>query len=135
MDRELVHETINQLVEAYHDEPQAQQRLEHFTSSNLPPGQPDQFPNLAAFLNFHDERRRYNDTLQSLRTVVASIEEARKEAQQRLLDILPENTPLHYDYEGSRPELAGQRFTIVNQHRTIMISSSGPPSDRPSQNS
>jgi hypothetical protein len=51
-----------------------------------------------------------------------------KEAEQALLGILPENTPFHYDYEGSRPELAGQRFTIVNQHRTIMISSSGPPS-------
>jgi hypothetical protein len=128
MDRELVHETINQLVEAYHDEPQAEQRLKHFTATNERPSRPDQFPNLVAFLNFHDEGRRYDDTLQSLRTVVANIKEARKEPEERLLDILPENTPLHYAYEGSRRELAGQRFTIVNQHRTIMISSSEAPS-------
>ena len=115
-------------MEAYHDEPQAEQRLAHFTATNERPIKPDQFPDLVAFLNFHDERRRYDDTLQSLHTVVASLEEARMEAEQALLGILPENTPLHYDYEGNRPELTGQRFTIVNQHRTIMISSSGPSS-------
>jgi hypothetical protein len=54
-----------------------------------------------------------------------------KEAEQALLGILPENTPFHYDYEGSRPELAGQRFTITNRrpsggHSQITIFSSGP---------
>jgi len=128
VDREQIHESINQLVEAYQDKRQAEQRLEHFTSSNLPPGQPDQFPNLAAFLNFHDERRRYDDTLQSLRTEVTNLEVAHKDAEQELLRILPANTPLYYHYEGDRQDLAGVQFNIVNQHRTIIISSSGPPS-------
>ena len=128
MDREQVHETINQLVEAYHDEPQARERLTHFTTTNERPIRPNQFPNLVAFLNFHDERQRYNDTLQSLHNEVAFLDAAHKDAEQKLIGILPENTPLHYDYEGNRQELAGQRFTIVNQHRTIMISPSGPPS-------
>ncbi len=35
--------------------------------------------------------------------------------------MLPTNTPLHYDYEGSRQELAGVRFTILNQHGMVMI--------------
>ena len=128
MDRDQVHETINQLVEAYHDEPQARERLTHFTATNERPIKPDQFPNLVTFLNFHDERRTYDDTLQSLRIEVENLTTAHKVAELALLGILPENTPLHYDYIGNRQELAGQRFTIVNQHRTIMISPSGQPS-------
>ena len=128
MDREQVHETINQLVEAYHAEPQARERLTDFTTTNERPLEPDQFPNLVAFLNFHDERRRYDDTLLSLRREVANLEVARKDAEQELLRILPPNRPLYYDYEGERQDLTGMQFKIVNQHRTIMISPSGQPS-------
>lgn len=51
-----------------------------------------------------------------------------------LEDMLPANTPLHYDYEGARQrqELADARFTIAKQQlsrgqSTIVISSTGPP--------
>jgi hypothetical protein len=128
MDREQVHETINQLVEAYHAEPQARERLTDFMTTNERPLEPDQFPNLVAFLNFHDERRRYDDTLLSLRREVANLEVAHKDAEQELLRILPPNRPLYYDYEGERQDLTGMQFKIVNQHRTIMISPSGQPS-------
>ena len=39
-------------------------------------------------------------------------------AAAELQDMLPANTSLHYDYEGSRQELAGIRFKIMNRHLT-----------------
>jgi hypothetical protein len=131
MDRQQVHETINQLVETYHDQPQARDRLSHLTTSNQPTREPDKFPDLPAFLAFHDERQRYEDRLQSLRTEVANLDKAHKEAERTLRGILPANVPLYYHYDGDRQDLAGVQFKIVNQHRTIIISSSGSPGQGP----
>jgi hypothetical protein len=133
MDREQVHETINQLVETYHDRHEARGRLTRFPTSNQLPREPAEFLNLPAFLAFHEERRRYEDRLQSLRTEVENLDIAHREAERQLRVILPPNVPLYYDYAGTRQELAGMRFMIVNQslsrgHSTIIISPTGPPS-------
>lgn len=134
MDRQQVHETINRLVETYHDLLQAQERLARFSALNEPPRKPAVFPDLPAFLDFHEERRRYEDRLQSFRIEVEVLDEAHKEAERTLQDILPENVPLSYDYEGEHQELVGMWFRLVNQHlrgvqsRIVISSSYGPPS-------
>jgi hypothetical protein len=133
MDRAQVHETINQLVETYHDQHQARGRLTQFLNSAELPREPDKFPNLLAFLAFHEERRRYEDRLLSIRTEGENLDKAYREAERKLRDILPQNVPQHYDYEGKRQEFAGVQFTITNQHlsegRTQITISSSRPAD------
>jgi hypothetical protein len=128
MDRGQLHETINQMLEAEFDRREMIERLNRFRQTQAPPRKPDQFENLADFLNFYEAKSRYEAERQSLQNRRKKAKKSYNEAERMLRSILPENTPLHYDYEGNRQDLAGQRFTIVNQDRTIMFSSSGPPS-------
>jgi hypothetical protein len=135
VDRVHVRSVVNQLVEAEFDQTQAESRLRRFTESyDPPPRQPSEFESLEALLDFYEQKRGYDDELQSLKTQLENAQGAYMAAAETLQrGILPENTPLHYDYEGERGELSGKRFTIANQHisgglSTIRISSIGPPS-------
>jgi hypothetical protein len=121
MDREQVHETINRLLEAELDSREPVEHLGRFRQTHDSPPKPDEFENLAAFLNFYEAKRRYEAERQSLKNQREEAKESYKQAERTLRSILPENTPLHYDYEGNRQELAGQRFTLVNQHRQITV--------------
>ena len=122
MDREQTHETINRLVEAEFDRRDRMERLDRFRQTQNPPLKPDQFENLTAFLNFHEAKRRYETEHQSLKSQHEEATNSYNQAKRTLRDILPENTPLHYDYEGNRREFAGVHFIIVNQAGTITIS-------------
>jgi hypothetical protein len=131
MDREHLHKTVNQLVESYHDRHLARTRLNNFRSSNEPPQEPGEFPNLQALLDFHEEQRTYEDTLQGLQDELAGIEKAYEQAEVALASVLPPNRMLHYDYDGEREEFAGHHITILfrthqgGRHPTI-IEFSGP---------
>ena len=109
MDRGQVHETINQMLEAEFDRREIIERIDLFSQTQAPPLKPDQFENLAAFLNFYEAKSRYEAERQSLQNRRNEAKESYDEAERTLRSILPENTPLHYDYEGNRHELAGQR--------------------------
>jgi hypothetical protein len=134
VDREHVRSVVNQLVEAEFDQTQAESRLRRFRESiDPPPRPPDEFKDLEAFLDFYEEKQGREDEERSLQTQLDGAKEAYNEAEGTLRRIMPENTPIHYDYEGEREELGGLRFTIVNQHigrgqRRIIISSTGLPS-------
>ena len=134
MDREQLHKTVNQLVESYHDRHKARGELTSFRSSNEPPQEPGEFPSLQALLDFHEEQRAYEDTLQSLQDELARIEKAYDQAEDALASVLPPNRMLHYDYDGEREEFAGTHITIIfrthqgGRHPTI-IEFSGPASE------
>jgi hypothetical protein len=117
MDREQVHETVNRLVEGELDRRELMERLGRFEQTHDPPPKgPSEFENLAAFLDFYEAKRKHETERQSLQNQRDEAEEAYNQAERMLQSILPENTPLHYHYEGNRQELAGQQFTIVNEH-------------------
>ena len=134
MDREQLHRTVNQLVESYHDRHKARGELTSFRSSNEPPQEPGEFPSLQALLDFHEEQRAYEETLQSLQDELARIEKAYDQAEDALASVLPPNRMLHYDYDGEREEFAGTHITIIfrthqgGRHPTI-IEFSGPASE------
>ena len=134
MDREQLHKTVNQLVESYHDRHRAHGELTSFRSSNEPPQEPGEFPSLQALLDFHEEQRAYEETLQSLQDELARIEKAYDQAEDALASVLPPNRMLHYDYDGEREEFAGTHITIIfrtlqgGRHPTI-IEFSGPASE------
>jgi len=130
VDIEQVRDLVNRLVEAEFDTREAHERLERARQTNDPPPiAPSEFENLEAFRDFLEAKRSHEDLLQLL---MAQREEAKAmydEAESALRVTLPENTPLHYDYEGNRQELAGVRFKITNQrisggHSQITIFSS-----------
>ena len=132
MDIDQVRDLVNRLVEAEFDTREAHERLERARQMNDPPPiAPSEFENLDAFRAFLEAKRSHEDLLQLL---MAQREEAKAvydEAESALRVTLPENTPLHYDYEGNRQELAGVRFEITNQrisegHSQITIFSSAP---------
>src|SRR5215217_4617913 len=95
MDIEQLHKTVNQLVESYHDRHRARGELTSFRSSNEPPQEPGEFPGLQALLDFHEEQRTYEDTLQSLQDELARIEKAYDQAEEALASVLPPNRMLH----------------------------------------
>jgi uncharacterized protein (DUF3084 family) len=134
MDREQLHKTVNQLVESDHDRHKARGELTSFRSSNEPPQEPGEFPSLQALLDFHEEQRAYEETLQSLQDELARIEKAYDQAEDALASVLPPNRMLHYDYDGEREEFAGTHITIIfrthqgGRHPTI-IEFSGPASE------
>jgi hypothetical protein len=134
MDRYRVRETVVRLVESYHDSQRSRGALTRFEGTNAPPQEPGEFPNLDAFLDFHDAKCEYEDTLQGLRDELKREEDAYEQAERTLASILPANRPLHYDYDGERGEFAGTQFTILIRtlqggRRQMVISSAGPRSE------
>jgi|SRR5215207_4652029 len=117
MDSEQVRDLVNQLVEAEFDSREAHERLDRARQTNDPPPiAPSEFENLEAFRDFLEAKRRHEDLLQILMTQRDEAKALYDEAERALRVTLPENTSLHYDYEGNRQELAGIRFKNTNQH-------------------
>jgi hypothetical protein len=132
MDIDQVRDLVNRLVEAEFDTREAQERLERARQTNDPPPiAPSEFENLEAFRDFLEAKRSHEDLLQLIMSQRDEAKALYDEAESALRVTLPENTPLHYDYEGNRQELAGLRFKITNQrlsegHSQITIFPSGP---------
>jgi hypothetical protein len=114
MDKEQVHETINQLMESHYDQRQVQTRLRSFQDTSEPPLAPSEFESLEAFLDFYGRQQGHEDSIESLKTEYTSATEQYDQARLALSWVLPMNVPLYYTYEGEREELKDQQYDIVN---------------------
>jgi hypothetical protein len=114
MDREQVHETINQLVESHYDQRQVQTRLRSFQDASESPLVPSKFETLEAFLDFYSRKQGREDSIESLNTEYTSATELYDQARIALSRVLPTNVPLYYTYEGDREELKDQQYEIMN---------------------
>ena len=118
MDKRPVREVVNQLVEADFDQRDLHRRLVRFNQSNHPPLAPSEFDNPQSFVSFYEQKQGYEDQRRALQTQLENAKTMYDLAAAELQDMLPANTSLHYNYEGSRQELAGIRFKIMNRHLT-----------------
>ena len=114
MDREQVHQTVNQLVESHYDQRQVQTSLRNFQDASESPLVPSKFESLEAFLDFYGRNQGHEDSIESLNTEYTSATEQYDQARMALSRALPTNVPLYYTYEGGREELKGQQYEIVN---------------------
>ena len=114
MDKEQVHKTVNKLVESHYDQRQAQTRLRNFQDASESPLVPSKFETLEAFLDFYSRKQGREDSIESLNTEYTSATAQYDQARIALSRVLPTNVPLYYTYEGSREELKGQQYEIVN---------------------
>ena len=114
MDKEQVHETINQLVESHYDQRQVQTRLRNFQDASESPLVPSKFESLEAFLDFYGRKQGREDSIESLSTEYISPTEQYDQARIALSRVLPTNVPLYYTYEGDREELKDQQYEIMN---------------------
>jgi hypothetical protein len=114
MDKQQVRETIEQLVESNYDRRRAQTRLREFQDASTPPLAPSEFDDLEAFLDFYGRTQDHEDSLESLNTEYTNATEHYDQARAALSMALPTNAVLHYTYEGSREELKGQQYDIMN---------------------
>jgi hypothetical protein len=128
MEKREIRSAINQLVEAWHDQAEAQEQLENFRVSHAPPKPPDQFGSLQDFLNFHDRKQSYEGELTNYENTLAVAKMLYTQTADKLRDALPENVPLHYTYEGgSRAASEGTEYRIVHRQGEVLITGvSGP---------
>ena len=96
MDREQVHETVNQLVESEHDQRKATTRLRDYQNADEPPLAPNEFESLEAFLDFYGGQQDYENRVKSLRTEHANAKQQYDKARIALSRVLPRNALLHY---------------------------------------
>jgi len=114
MDKDQVRETFEQLVESNYDRRRAQTRLREFQDASTPPLAPSEFDDLEAFLDFYGRTQDHEYSLESLNTEYTNATERYDQARAALSMALPTNAVLHYTYEGSREELKGQQYDIMN---------------------
>ena len=114
MDKDQVRKTVEQLVESHYDQRQIQSRLRHFQGASEPPLAPSKFESLDAFLDFYGRNQGHEDSIESLKTEHTSATEQYDQARLALSWVLPTNVLLRYTYEGSREELKGQQYDIMN---------------------
>jgi hypothetical protein len=114
MDKEQVHETINQLVESYYDQLQARTRLRSFQDASESPLAPSEFESLEAFLDFYGRKQGHEDSIESLNSEYTNATEQYDQARLAISWVLPMNVPLYYTYEGDREELKDQQYEIMN---------------------
>jgi hypothetical protein len=122
MDKKEMRAAINQLVEAWHDQGDAQEQLEIFAATHAPPKPPDQFEGLPDLLDFYAARRRYEDELADHKSALAVAKDTYAEAARQLQDVLPENVPLYYTYQGGRRAASeGTEYRIVHRQGEVII--------------
>ena len=114
MDKQQVRKNVEQLVESQHDQRQAQTRLRNFQDASENPLVPSEFESLEAFLDFYGRTQEHEESLESLNTEYTNATERYDQARAALSMVLPTNAVLHYTYEGSREELKGQQYDIMN---------------------
>jgi hypothetical protein len=113
--------TVNQLVEAWHDQQEAPQQLNIFKANNPRPTPPPEFEGLQQLTEFDERRRTYEAQLTDHEDKADIAMASYEKAADKLRDVLPENTSLQYTYQGERGELEGGRYFIVNTEGNINI--------------
>lgn len=121
MDKAEIHSALNQLIEAQLDRTAAREELQRFRATRVPPAPPESFDGLDALVDFHRRKSQYDNELAGLESAPSVAEKAYSEAANTLRDLLPENVPLHYTYQGGRADLEGAHYTIVNTGGRIII--------------
>jgi len=79
------------------------------------------FQDLDALLDYHQRRLEYVQGLQMRKEANANAVADYEDAAERLVGVLPQGSHVYYDYQGTRKDLRGTRFTIENRHAKIMV--------------
>jgi hypothetical protein len=132
VDLRRVRKTLYELVQAEQSQKTMRERLNNFNASKQPPRAPSEFSSLQAFLDFYRRKREYEGELKGIEAKLNYAKNVYDRTTRELVDILPENTPLHFTYKDRRQDPDGTEFVIVNRRLgpsrgQITISSSRPP--------
>ena len=114
---------LGQLIEARDDQNDAEKRLHDYRAAETPPGVPNEFEDVDAFLDYHHRRQSYDNHLKQHENALKMAKREYTEAAEQLLLFLPDGVPLRYTYEGERSELCGAEYVIVRKQGEIVIES------------
>jgi hypothetical protein len=123
MSAKRVESTVNRLLALLHEQAAAERELDRFRESVDPPAVPNEFPNLRAFLEYHERSQRYEEELADREARLNKAKKDYKAAHDRLRDVLPENVPLKYELVGPGlpPSQANRHVIIVNRQGELTI--------------
>ncbi len=121
MDKQEIRDTVNQLIEAWHDHAEAKRQLEIYSASQLPPEPPSQFEGLQDLYEFDELRRSYQGGLTSHQNQLRAAQKAYEEAGDKLGEVLPAGAGLQYTYQGERGNLEGRRYLILNTQGRAVV--------------
>jgi hypothetical protein len=121
LSRASVENTVNQLVEALHDQDASRTELENFKATNPAPEPPPAFEYLSEFLDHHESTQRYQVELERREKALATADKLYAKAADSLQDVLPEGIPLRFDYLGMRRDLYGKRYGIVKEQGEVSV--------------
>ena len=103
---------LNRLLELLHDKEMAKRALDRFKETMHPPPPPEEFANLHTFLEFHERNRKYKKDLSDHEARHSTFEADYEVRAREVLEILPENVPLHFEYTGGALN-QGIRLTLL----------------------
>jgi hypothetical protein len=123
MSAKRVESTVNRLLALLHEQATAERELDRFRESVDPPAVPPEFPNLRAFLEYHERSQRYEEELADREARLNKAKKDYKAAHDRLRDVLPENVPLKYELVGPGlpPSQANRHVIIVKRQGELTI--------------
>jgi hypothetical protein len=121
MDKQEIRNTVNQLVEAWHDQAEAQRQLEIYRASHLPPEPPNQFEGLKDLYEFDELKRSYQGALTNHQNQLEAAQIAYAKAAEKLQEVLPEGVGLQYTYQGERGNLDGGRYLIMTTQSRLIV--------------
>jgi hypothetical protein len=121
MNKQEIRDTVNQLIEAWHDEDEARQQLDNYKVSHSPPKPPSQFEGLRDLFEFDELRRSYQGGLTNHQNQLEAAQKAYEEAGDKLGEVLPAGAGLHYTYQGERGKLEGRRYVILNTQGRAVV--------------
>ena len=130
MDKQEIRDTVNRLVEAWHDQEVAEQQLDIYKASHPTPKPPDQFDGLEELYAFEEKKRSHQAGLSEHQNQLKAAQKAYREAGNKLRWVLPENVGLQYTYQGARRNLEGGRYLLVNTQGSVIVRWHTPP-ERP----
>ena len=114
---------LGQLVEAREDHNNADKRLRDYKAAKTPPGVPNEFKDMDAFLDYHHRRQSYEQNLGQHEKALEKAKKKYADAADQLLLFLPEGVPLRYTYQGERSELFSTAYVIVRKQGEIVFQS------------
>jgi len=118
-----VRSILCQLVEARADQNDADKKLHDYRAANTPPEVPNEFENVATFLDYHHRRQSYENNLSQHENALKKARKEYADAAAQLLLFLPDGVSLLYTYEGERSELFSTEYVIVRKQGEIVIES------------
>ncbi len=118
-----VRSILDQLVEAWEDQNEADKRLHDYRAAKKPPDVPNEFEDVDAFLDYHHRRQSYENYLRQYENALKKARKEYADAADQLRVFLPDGVPLRYTYEGERSDLFSTEYVIVRKQGEIVIKS------------